>query len=194
MKLFIPSKHLFIALILLAFVTFILFYFFFNFNLLKEKEVVDILYNVGNKIFSKEGYIIFLPSNSLSKFPEKGVGKISKTNFTSLIYLGASGFANKIAAFVYDNTEIPKQVFDNFSILESYYSYESNTSIENLSLNLTGVKFFKITTFISKNITFTNYGFALVEKNVIFLGTVENDSLAINMATFLLDELKNNRI
>jgi len=191
MKIFVSFKHLFIALIFLAFAAFIFFYFFFNFNLLKEKEVVDILYNVGNKIFSKEGYIIFLPANSLSKFPEKGVGKISETSFTSLIYLGASGFANKIAAFVYNNAETPRQVFNNFSIFESYYSYESNTSIENLSLNLTGVKFFKITTFISKNITFINYGFALVKKNVIFLGTVENDSLAVNMATFLLDELKN---
>jgi hypothetical protein len=184
----INLKHLLLLFILFIFSFLIVL--LFTPTKLKEKEVVEILYNVGSKAFSKEGYIIFLPSNSLSKFPEKGVGKISKTNFTSLIYLGASGFANKIAAFVYDNTEIPKQVFDNFSMLESYYSYESNTSIENLSLNLTGVKFFKITTFISKNITFTNYGFALVKKNVIFLGTAENDSLAVNMATFLLDELK----
>ena len=181
--------------LLLLFILFIFSFFIitslFTPTKLKEKEVVEILYNVGSKAFAREGYVIFLPSESYSKFPEKGVGRISKTNYTSLIYLGGNGFANKIAAFIYNNTEIPKQVFDNFSMLKSYYSYESNTSIENLSLNLTGVKFFKITTFISKNITFTNYGFALVKKNVIFLGTVENDSLAVNMASLLVDELKN---
>jgi hypothetical protein len=187
MKIFISLKYL---TILAIFLICLLFFYSFNFKFLTEKDIVGIFYNIGSKLFSKEGYFITLPSNSYSKFPEMGVGKISKTNFTSFIFLGASGFANKIAAFIYSNTETPKQVFDNFSMLESYYSYETNTTLETISLNITGVKIFKITTFISKNITFMQYGFATFKKNVLFLGTAGGEPLAINMTNSLLEELK----
>lgn len=143
-----------------------------------EMFVVKLLYTVGKKEFDREGFVIGVKLN-LSRF---SADILSKNFYKSYVYVGDPRFANNFFILIFPNSTVARGYFLNDSFIKNFEISRGHIGdFENVSTQLNfneGVRFFKITTVYDKkfNISVSTYGSVVLYKNVLGIGSFENES------------------
>ncbi len=156
--------------------------------------IVSVFNNVGYKFFSQHGYMI-AANYTPTKFPTAGIEVFSGFQTTALV--GTLSLSSDVYALIFNNSAMPAEEASNQSMAYEYFGYEiQNPSIRqtnNQSIDGIIVRFYNITTSLLQSANATIYlnnsGSVFAFHNVLVFGIFKNQTQAVNVNQYLVDQV-----